>query len=97
LATSGTVRIEPGVQNILVGVPIVNDVIRESTEFFYVNLSNPVNVVIQTAQATGTIIDDDGVGSVTPQSQALLRDAVLADPTWVDSLQESPLRRRLRR
>jgi subtilisin family serine protease len=97
LATSGTIRIEPGVQNILVGVPIVNDVIRESTEFFYVNLSSPVNVIIQTAQATGTIIDDDGVGSVTPQSQALIRDSLLADPFWVDSLQDSALRRRIRR
>jgi hypothetical protein len=72
-------------------------VIRESTEFFYVNLSSPVNVIIQTAQATGTIIDDDGVGSVTPQSQALIRDSLLADPFWVDSLQDSALRRRIRR
>jgi hypothetical protein len=96
LATSGTVRIEPGVRDVLVGVPIVNDVIKESTEFFYVTLSNPVNVVIQTAQATGTILDDDGVGSVAPQSQALL-DSLLADPSWVDSLPDSTLRRRIRR
>ncbi|MFM8327323.1 MAG: Calx-beta domain-containing protein, partial [Pirellulaceae bacterium] len=96
LATSGTVRIEPGVRDVLVGVPIVNDVIKESTEFFYVTLSNPVNVVIQTAQATGTILDDDGVGSVAPQSQALL-DSLLADPSWVDALPDSTLRRRIRR
>jgi hypothetical protein len=97
LATSRTVRIEPGVRDVLVGVPIVNDVVRESTEFFYVNLSSPVNVIIQTARATGTIIDDDGVGSVTPQSQALVRDSLLADPFWVDSLQDSTLCRRIRR
>jgi subtilisin family serine protease len=96
LATSGTVRIEPGVKDILVGVPIVNDVIKESTEFFYVTLSNPVNVVIQTAQATGTILDDDGVASVTPQSQALL-DSLLADSAWIDSLSDSSQRRRIRR
>jgi hypothetical protein len=38
-------------------------------------------------------IDDDGVGSVTPQSQTLLRDAVLADTTWFDSFQDSTLKR----
>jgi hypothetical protein len=96
LATSGTVRIEAGVKDVLVGVPIVNDTIRESTEFFYVTISNPVNVVIQTAQATGTILDDDGVGSVTPQSRALL-DSLLADSAWIDSLSDSSQRRRFRR
>lgn len=96
LATSVTVRIAVGVTNILVGVPIVNDVVRESTEFFNVTLSNPVNVVIQTAQATGTILDDDGVGSVTPQSRALL-DSLLADSAWIDSLSDSSQRRRIRR
>lgn len=96
LATSVTVRIAVGVTNILVGVPIVNDTIRESTEFFNVTLSNPVNVVMQTAQATGTILDDDGVGSVTPQSRALL-DSLLADSAWIDSLSDSSQRRRIRR
>jgi subtilisin family serine protease len=96
LATSGTVRIEVGVKDVLVGVPIVNDTIRELTEFFYVRIANPVNAVIQTAQATGTILDDDGVGSVTPQSRALL-DSLLADSAWIDSLSDSSQRRRFRR
>jgi subtilisin family serine protease len=95
LATSGTVRIEPGVRNVLVGVPIVNDVIKESTEFFYVNLSNPVNVVIQTAQATGTILDDDGVKAADVQSLSL--DSSLSDLSWIDSLADSSQRRRIRR
>ncbi|MFM8326658.1 MAG: Calx-beta domain-containing protein, partial [Pirellulaceae bacterium] len=95
LATSGTVRIEVGVLDILVGVPIVNDTTKESTEFFYVDLSNPVNVVIQTAQATGTILDDDGVKAADVQSLSL--DSSLSDLSWIDSLADSSQRRRIRR
>ncbi len=93
LAASGTVRFSVGVQTIFVGVTIVNDSSKESTEVFYANLSSPVNAVIVTARATGTIVDDD---SVTTNSIAS-RESAFADGQWIETLTDITQRRRLRK
>ena len=40
-------------------VTVNGDTLKEANEFFYVNLSNPTNVVISDNQAVGIIVDDD--------------------------------------
>jgi hypothetical protein len=40
-------------------VPVVGDTVREDTESFFVNLTQPINGVIGDAQAKGTITDTD--------------------------------------
>lgn len=58
-ATSGTLTFAPGTTALAVNVPIIGDLVAESTETFLVNLSGPINATITRAQATGTIVDND--------------------------------------
>jgi hypothetical protein len=57
--TSGTVTFAPGVTSRTIQIPVVADAIDELDETFSVTLSNPTNIVIARAAATGTITDDD--------------------------------------
>jgi uncharacterized protein (DUF2141 family) len=59
-ATSGVVTFNPGVTSATILVPILGDTLVEPDETFLVNLSNPVNATLGNAQATGTILNDDG-------------------------------------
>jgi chitinase len=58
-ARSGTITFAPGQTRQTVSIPVVGDTAVEGNEAFVVRLSSPVNAVIGTAQATGTILDDD--------------------------------------
>jgi hypothetical protein len=58
--TSGTVSFNPGETVKTVNVEVLGDNIDEQSETFSVNLTNPANATIAGAQATGTILDDDG-------------------------------------
>ena len=58
-AVSGTLVFAPGVFKTTVPVNIVDDDTYEPDETFVVRLSSPVNAVLSTGEATGTIIDDD--------------------------------------
>lgn len=60
VTTSGTVTFNPGETAKQIAVPVNGDNTDEVTETFLVNLSNPVNATITTAQGVGTILDDDG-------------------------------------
>ncbi|HEX7332193.1 MAG TPA: FG-GAP-like repeat-containing protein [Pyrinomonadaceae bacterium] len=60
VATSGTVTFNPGEGVKSVAVEVLGDNVDEISETFLVNLSNPTNATITTAQGTGTIQDDDG-------------------------------------
>jgi hypothetical protein len=51
----------PGVTSMTVSVPIIDDLINESTEIFYVNLSSASGATILDGQGVGTILDDDVV------------------------------------
>ena len=61
-ATSGTLTIPAQGRSATVTVQITNDEIDEGSEYFSMVLSNPAeNTILSRAQATGTILDDDGV------------------------------------
>jgi subtilisin-like proprotein convertase family protein len=71
----GTLTFNPGQTQQTIAVPVIGDTFAETNETFFVNLSRAVNAALAgdtgtgTVQATGTIIDDDGlalsVGDVT--------------------------------
>lgn len=58
-ATSGTLTFPAGVTVSNILVPVIGDTVYEPNETFFVNLTNPVNVVLTRAQAVGTIQNDD--------------------------------------
>jgi hypothetical protein len=64
-ATSGTVTFPAGSTSQTLNVPVIGDTLDEDDETFVVTLSNPVNATIGTAQATGTILDNDASPTVS--------------------------------
>ena len=58
-AASGTLTFAPGETTRTIAVLVNGDRLAELDETFFVNLSNPTNVVIADAQAIGTIADDE--------------------------------------
>jgi hypothetical protein len=58
-AAGQTVTFTPGVVARPIAITLVNDVVPEADETFAVTLSAPVNAVLGTAVALGTIVDDD--------------------------------------
>lgn len=63
-AKSGRLTFSPGQTSMSISVPVLGDLLKESDETFYVNLSNPANATIARSQATATIRDDDaGIAS----------------------------------
>ncbi len=56
---SGTLTFAPGETSRTVAVPVVRDVIAESTETFTLQLSSPVGATLTRSSATATIWDDD--------------------------------------
>ncbi len=60
-AASGTLTFAPSTATRTLSVTIVGDTVVEPNETFFVNLSGAVNAAIATAQAIGTIQNDDAV------------------------------------
>jgi Calx-beta domain-containing protein len=58
-ATSGTLTFAPGETSKTITVLVKGDKKKESDETFYVNLFDPVNVLLDDAQGIGTIRNDD--------------------------------------
>ncbi|MBS0172773.1 MAG: putative Ig domain-containing protein [Nitrospira sp.] len=87
---SQTLTFSPGTTQQTFSVPIVSDVLQESTEQFFVNLSNvSAGVVIADAQGIGTILDNDvnqapvlaPIGNQTVNEGQLLQfNATATDP-----------------
>ncbi|MFQ5518230.1 MAG: Calx-beta domain-containing protein, partial [Acidimicrobiia bacterium] len=61
ISKSGMLTFTPGQTSKTVTVNILNDGTDEPAETFFVDLSGETNAVVGTAQATGTIRDDDNV------------------------------------
>ncbi len=59
-AASGTLTFAPGTVTQTIVVPVIGDVVHESSETFTVTLSGPAGATIAQGTATGTIFDDDG-------------------------------------
>lgn len=58
-ATTGVLTFAPGETSQMIRVPIAGDELVEANETFFVNLTNPTNATITTAQGVGTITNDD--------------------------------------
>ena len=58
-AASGTLSFSPGVTSQTITISIYGDRTYEANETFSLNLSNPTNAALATAQGTGTILNDD--------------------------------------
>lgn len=61
--SSGTLVFGPGQTSRTISIPVAGDVVDESDETFFVDLSDPVGVVIADGRGTGTIVDNDTAGS----------------------------------
>src|SRR5262249_58992087 len=59
VATSGTLRFEPGERQKTVAVEVIGDTVPEDNETFTVELSDAVGADIRRAVGTCTILDDD--------------------------------------
>ena len=70
---TGTVTFDPGVTARTIQIGVAGDAIDEADETFTVTLSNPVNIGIARAVATGTITDDD------PQPSLAIDDVSVAE------------------
>ena len=64
-ASSGTATIPAGEISTKITVDVLGDATRESDETFFVNLSNATGGTIIDGQGTGTIINDDGVPTLS--------------------------------
>jgi hypothetical protein len=62
LATQGVLTIPAGASSGIIRVTIIGDRLRESNERFWLNFSNPVNVIIGGAQRSRIMIIDDDRG-----------------------------------
>jgi len=62
---SGTVTFAPGTTNQQITVGVRGDRIFENDEAFLVNLTAPVNGMVEDSQATATILNDDTMPTVT--------------------------------
>lgn len=65
VATSGTLNFS-STGTLTVSVPVNGDTVKESNEFFFVNLSNP--------SANATITDGQGVGIIVDEDRAYIAD-----------------------
>ncbi|MBX9258962.1 DUF4347 domain-containing protein [Desmonostoc muscorum CCALA 125] len=59
---TGTITFNPGITTQTITIPILDDFIDESTEQFFVNLTNPTNASFSDNQASGKITNDDTAG-----------------------------------
>lgn len=64
-SANNTLTFNPGDTSETINVTINPDSVDESDETFFVTLSNPTNADILDGTAVGTILDDDGAGSIT--------------------------------
>ena len=60
-AGSGTLTFAAGQTTRTVTVPVNGDLLNETDETYFLNLSGPTNATIGDGQGIGTILDDDGV------------------------------------
>ena len=71
-ASAGTVTFPPGSTSQTINVPVIGDTLDEDDENFVVTLSNAVNSAIGTAQAVGTIQDNDAAPTISVGDCAVL-------------------------
>jgi len=75
VSTAGTLTFDPGSETRDILIPIIGDTLDESSEFFVLNLSNPVNASLPFSLFTINIIDDDPLPQVSISDVAVLEAA----------------------
>lgn len=73
-AVTGTLKFPPRTTSLTIAVPLVNDSDVETSEYFNLKLSAPVNATLATASAAGTINDNDGMPQVSIASNATVNE-----------------------
>ncbi|HOX03901.1 MAG TPA: Calx-beta domain-containing protein [Candidatus Paceibacterota bacterium] len=73
--TSGTLVFAPGVTNLPISIPLIGDLMSESNEVFFVNLSGATNATISQASWRATINDDDPFAALTILDTAVIEDS----------------------
>ncbi|MBD2682122.1 MULTISPECIES: DUF4347 domain-containing protein [Nostoc] len=71
-SATGSITFNPGVTTQTITIPILNDFVAESSESFFINLTNPTNATIADNQGIGTITDDDTAGITISPTNALV-------------------------
>jgi len=89
-ATSGSLTFAAGTATKTIDVPIVGDKIDTANKTFVLNLSSPSNATLATAQAVGTIIDDDTSTQVFTTS-ADFRAGTLDAGTYIAETQDGEI------
>jgi Ca2+-binding RTX toxin-like protein len=90
-ATSLTATIPPGSTTATVDVPIRSDVVYEHNDAFTLGLSAPVNLTLSDGTATGTIVNDEAVPTLTLGDLAVIeRDPGQASAAAVRSTLSGP-------
>ncbi|QEH35011.1 Calx-beta domain protein [Aquisphaera giovannonii] len=64
-AASGTLTFAPGETSKAISVAVLGDTLAEADEAYSVTLSTPTNATLADASATGTILDDDDVPTLS--------------------------------
>jgi hypothetical protein len=83
-ATNGTLTFAPGETSKSIVVPIRGDTVAEPNETLTVTLSNPTNATLGTAQAVGTILDDDSGSGAPPPLNCAPRPPIVPNVTISD-------------
>jgi hypothetical protein len=94
VATSGTLTFPVGVTSQPITVNVFGDTLVEPNRTFFVNLSNATGATIVTAQATGTIVDDDVAAALPIQVPALAEWALALAVTLLGGIGLIAIRRR---
>ncbi len=77
-ASATTVAFAAGQVVSALTIPIVDDVVQEQTERFFVDLSNPSAGAITTPRGNAIVVDNEGPTTVTPLHDTKLEDAGFA-------------------
>lgn len=89
-ATNGTLTFAPGQTTRTISVPIVADDVDELDETFFVHLSHANGATILIGTAVGTIIDDDGLPSLSINDVNLTEGNSAAPQQMIFSVTLSP-------
>jgi hypothetical protein len=93
-ATSGTLTFAPGVTSQPITVNVFGDTLVEPDKTFFVNLTNATGATIVTAQATGTIVNDDSATARPVQVPTLAEWALALVVTLLGGIGLIAIRRR---
>ncbi len=80
--TAGTLTFAAGTTSQTIAVSVTDDSDDEQNETVIVTLSSATNATISTAQGTGTIIDDDGMPTLSIGSPSVIEGATSATLTF---------------